>query len=243
MKAREAASLIFILSFVFIVPGSTAIVFEWDYSNYLYSLDVTSYDDPVKAGQPNQIMVEVGANSDVVLHVEFKGAFSWGHWTFSSCEVQVEEGLSMVACEINVPYKMIIEPVSSFYYYVYVTLPGDLWSSSAWGLVQTVELEPLSEVSHGELVACMSQLKWLVEISSLSAGTRNSLFSKLEEAGDKIDSAYESGDMNKLLGAIGSLNAFINELQSNNEVASHSDSEIWKDQAEYIIDRMKTIGS
>jgi hypothetical protein len=30
--------------------------------------------------------------------------------------------------------------------------------------------------------------------------------------------------MNKLLGAIGSLNAFINELQSNNEAASHPDS-------------------
>jgi len=89
----------------------------------------------------------------------------------------------------------------------------------------------------------MSQLKWLVDTSSLSDGVRNSLFSKLEETGDKIDSAYESGDMNKLLGAIGSLNAFINELQSDNEAASHPDSEVWKEQAEYIIYRMKTVVS
>ena len=74
--------------------------------------------------------------------------------------------------------------------------------------------------------------------SGLSDGVRNSLFSKLEEAGDKIDSAYESGDMNKLLGAIGSLDAFINELQSDNEAASHPDSKTWEEQAEYIIDRM-----
>jgi len=160
----------------------------------------------------------------VVLHVEFKGEFPWSHWTYSSCDVQVEEGLSTVSCEVNVPYKTIIEPASSFYYYVYVTLPGDPWGSSAWGLAQTVTLEPPLEVSHEELVACMSQLKLQVDTSSLSDGVRNSLLSKLEEAGDKIDSAYESGEMNKLLGAIGSLNVFINELQSNNEAASHPDS-------------------
>jgi len=243
MKAREAASLLLVLSFVFIVPSSMANMSEWDYTNYLYSLDITSYDDPIIAGQSNQITVKIGANTEVVLHVEFKGEFQWGHWTFSSCETQVEEGLSTITCELNVPYKTVIEPVSSFYYYVYMILPGDPWGSSAWGLAQTVALEPPSEASHEELVACMSQLKWLVDTSSLSDGVRNSLFSKLEETGDKIDSAYESGDMNKLLGAIGSLNAFINELQSDNEAASHPDSEVWKEQAEYIIYRMKTVVS
>ena len=243
MKAREAASLLLVLGFVFIVPSSTANVSKWNYSNYLYSLDITSYDDPIIAGQSNQIMVEVGANTDVILHVEFKGEFQWGHWTFISCDVQVEEGLSTVSCDVDIPYKTIIEPASSFYYYVYVTLPGDPWGSSTWGLAQTVTMAPPSEVSHEELAACMSQLKWLVETSSLSDGVRNSLFSKLEEAGDKIDSAYASGDMNKLLGAIGSLNAFINELQSNNEAASHPDSETWKEQAEFIIERIGTIFS
>jgi hypothetical protein len=241
MKAREATSLLIVLSFLFIVPSSTANMSEWDYSNYLYYLDIISYEDPVVAGQPNQIAVEVGANTEVVLHVELKGEFPWGHWTFSSCDVQVEEGLNTVTCDVNVPYKTIIEPASSFYYYIYVTLPGDPWGSSTWGLAQTVTLEPPSEVSHEELVACMSQLKWLVDTSDLSEGIKQSLLSELKDAGDKIDSAYESGEMNKLLGATGSLNAFINELQTNNEAASHPDLETWKEQAEFIIERLETI--
>jgi len=54
MKARKAASLLLVLSFVFIVPSSTANVSEWYYSNYLYSLEITSYDDPVIAGRPTR---------------------------------------------------------------------------------------------------------------------------------------------------------------------------------------------
>ncbi len=241
MKAREAVSLLLIMSFVFIVPSSTANMTEWDYSNYLHSLEIAYYDDPVIAGQSNQITVEVGANTDVVLHAEFKGEYPWGHWTLGSCDVQVEEGLSTIACDIEVPYKTVIDPVSSLYYYVYVTLPGDPWGSSTWGLTQIITLEPPSVVSHEELAACMSQLKWQVGTSSLSDGIRNSLLSKLEEAGDKINSAFESGEMNKLLGAVGSLDAFINELQSNNEAASYPDSETWKTQVEYIIERTETI--
>jgi hypothetical protein len=76
---------------------------------------------------------------------------------------------------VDVPYKTIIEPASSFYYYINVTLPGDPWGSSTWSLAQTVALALPSEVSHEELVACMSQLKWLVDTTSLSDGIRNSL--------------------------------------------------------------------
>lgn len=241
MKAREALSLILVLGFIFIIPNSTATITEWNYSNHLYSLEITSYDDPVTAGQSNQITVEIGAITDVILHIEFKGEFLWGHWTFSSCEIQLEDGMRMVTCEVDVPYKTAIEPASSFYYYVYAALPRDPWGSSAWGLAQMVTLKPPPKVSHEELVACMSQLKWLVDTSGLSEGIEQSLLSKLEEAGDKIESAYESGNMKRLLGAIGSLNAFINELQSNNEAASYLDSEIWKKQAECIIDRIENL--
>jgi len=241
MKARETIPLLLVLGCIFITPISTAIVCEWDYCNYLYSLDITSCDDPVIAGQSNQVTVEIGANTNVVLHIALKGEFPWGYWTFSSCEVQVEEGLNTFTCHVNVPYKTIIEPATSFYYYVYVTLPGDPWDSSTWGLAQTVTVEPPSEVSHEELAACMGQLKWSAYTSDLSDGIKQSLLSKLEEAGDKIDSAYESGEMNKLLGALGSLEAFINELQSNNESSSYSDSETWKKQAEYIVDRIEIL--
>jgi hypothetical protein len=75
----------------------------------------------------------------------------------------------------------------------------------------------------------------------LSEGIQQSLLSKLEEAGDKIDSAYETGDTNKLLGAMGSLYAFINELESNNEAEAHPDSETWEEQAELITERIETV--
>ena len=229
------------MGLLFVAQNSSAIVCEWNYCNYLYSLEITSCDDPVIAGQPNQITLEAGANTDVVLHVELKSEFPWGHWTFSSCEFQVEEGLNTVTCHVDVPYKTIIEPTTSFYYYIYVTLPGDPWDPSTWSLAKTVTVEPPSSVSHEELAACMSQLKWSVHTSDLSEGIKQSLLSKLEEAGDKIDSAYESGEMNKLLGATGSLEAFINELQSNNEAALYPDSETWKKQAEYITDRIEIL--
>jgi hypothetical protein len=241
MKAIKAASLFLILSLVFMVPSSIANLYEWDYSNYLYSLKIVSYDCPVIAGQLNRITVEIGANTAVVLHVEFKGAFSWGHWTFGSYEVQVDEGLNTVVCEMNIPHKVSVESSSSFYFYAYVTMPGDTWSSTSWGLVQTVALKPPSEVSYEELMVCLSQLKWLIDKSSLTDGIRNSLILKLEVAGDKIDSSYQSGDNNGLLGATGSLNALINELQSNNEAASHYNSETWKEKTGYIIQRIKNL--
>ena len=46
-----------------------------------------------------------------------------------------------------------------------------------------VHPSPPEEVSHDELVAYMSHLKWLVDTSDLSGGIKQSLLSKLEAAG------------------------------------------------------------
>ena len=204
-------------------------------------MKIESYDDPAIAGQSNQITIEIGSNTDVFLYVEFKGEFSWGHWIFGSCEIQVEEGLSMVSCDVDVPYKTIIEPASNFYFYVYVTLQGDSWGSSVWGLIKTVTVEPPSDVSHEELVAYMSHLKWLVDTSSLSKGIRDTLFSNLEAAGNDIDTAYGSLNLNELQGAICYLNSFINIIGSDSEAATYPDSTLWMNQANYIIDRMQIV--
>ena len=216
-----------------------SVVAHRDYNNYLHSVYMVSYLDPVTAGGVGSVKVELGANTDVDVHVEFKGHFSWGEWTYSSVVIPIETGVHAVIGEVVVPYKALIDPASCFYYYVYVTIRDGSWNSQVWGLVQEVEVNPPSEVSHEELVALMSHLKWMVHTSSLSEGIRNSLFSKLETAGWKIDSAYATGNLKKLNGAIGSLESFFNELDSSNEAASYSDSEIWKEHAEFIIERIE----
>ena len=238
MKAKEASILLLVSSFLVLIPSSTAIDDGWNYGNYLYSLEILSFDDPVTAGDLGSVTVEIGANTEVVLNVEFKGVFTWGDWTFSSTEVFLGSGLESVNVNIEVPYKAIIEPASSFYYYVYATLQEDDWNPSSWSLVQEVTVSPLSDVSHEELVAYMSHLKWLVDTSSLSSGTRKSLMSKLEAAGKGIDSAYVSGNLNKLQGALGALNSFITILEVNSKVAEYPDSGLWKNQAQYIIERI-----
>lgn len=240
MKVIEVSFILLILGFVLIVPGSTATDCEWSHYNYLYSLKIISYDDPVTAGQSGSITVEVGADTDVVLYTEFKGEFDWGHWTFSSEETPLGPGPEKVTSKVYVPHKTMIEPSSNFYFYVYVTLPEEVWDPSVWGLTQMVAISPPQEVCHEELVVFMSHLKWLVHTSKLSDGIKNSLFSKLEAAGNEIDSAYSSGNMNKLNGAIGSMNSFINEVDSDSEAATYPDSGLWQQQAGYIIERMET---
>lgn len=221
-----------------LIPNAAA---HWNYKNYLYLLKIDSYVDPVTAGEIGSVTVKVGANAAVDVHVELKGSFSWGEWAFSSVVIPLKSKSGTVTGEVGVPYKTLIEPISCFYYYVYVTLRDDSWNPKAWGLVQKVEVNPPSEVSHKELVALMSHLKWLVHTSSLSEGIKNSLFSKLEAAGWNIDTAYDTDDLKKLNGAIGSLEAFINELESSNEASSYSDSELWEEQAEFIIERIELV--
>lgn len=235
MKAGAVAlSSLLMLILIFPITESSGNVPQWDYTNYLYSLSVLSYDDPVTAGQTASITVELGANTEVVLHIEFKGEFEWGHWAFDSTEVLLDPGLSTVSKEVNLPIKTIIEPASDFYYYVYVTLPGDEWSSSAWNLRQSVSVDPPTEIGHEGLGMLLSHMKWSVYSSQLPKGIMTSILSKLEAAGKIIYSAFTSDNLNKLNGAVGSMNAFLNELNSE-KVGSYPDSDLWEDQGEVII--------
>ena len=234
MKVRVILVSLLIIITISFIQSTKAEDVEWDYGNYLSCLDIISFDDPVTAGGMASISVEVGANTDVVLHVEFKGEFAWGHWVFYSKEVFIGQGVSSVTESVSVPFKTLIEPASDFYYYVYVTFPLESWSSSAWGLAQSVSISAPGEIGHEGLVALMSHLKWLVKMSQLPEGTKTSLMSKLEAAGSLIDSAFLSGDLGKLTGALGSLNAFLNELDSD-VLKSYPDSKIWKDQCCVLI--------
>jgi len=48
----------------------------------------------MKGGQSGSIEIVVGANTGVVLHVEFKGDFDWGHWVFNSRTILLESGFT-----------------------------------------------------------------------------------------------------------------------------------------------------
>ena len=237
MKARVILVPILILITASFIQGTKANDVGWNYGNYLYSLEIISYEDPATAGNTASITVEIGANTNVVLHIELKGNFDWGNWTFSSTEIPIESGVTRVTGDLDVPYKTLIE-AESYFYYVYITLPDDGWTASVWGLTETVTVDPPSEVIYDEFVEYMSHLKWLVDTSSLSDGVRRNLFDKLELAGLKIESAYVSGNLNQLNGAIGTLEAFIQRLESDGEASEYPDSELWGAQASYIVQRI-----
>ena len=238
MKAKAILVPILILITASFIQGTKASDVEWNYVNYLYSLEIISYEDPATAGNTASITVEIDANTDVVLHIELKGNFDWGSWTFSSTEIPIESGVTRVTGDLDVPYKTLIEAESYFYYYVYITLPGDGWTASAWGLTETVNVNPPSEVIYDEVVGYMSHLKWLVDTSSLSDGVRQNLFEKLELAGLKIEAAYVSGNFNLLNVAKDALREFGQMLESDGEVSEYPDSELWGAQACYIVQRI-----
>jgi hypothetical protein len=161
---------------------------------------------------------------------------------FHSSEVQIGAGESTVLGEVYVPYKVLIEPASYFYYYVYVTFPLSHWSSDVWGVTQNVSVMAPENVSHEELVTCVSHLAWLVETSSLPPRERGRLLSKLDSAGEMIDSAFEiGGNLNKLHGAVGQLQAFIGKLTDDDDLSAYLDAEIWIEQAYFIIDRIHSV--
>jgi hypothetical protein len=241
MKAYATLVIIFLSAINLTFPISQTNDIEWSYTNYLYSLEIIEYEEYNTAGQSGFIEVLVGANTDVALHVEIKGNFDWGHWVFHSRTILLESGLSETETTVEIPYKALIEPTSEFYYYVYVTLLGDEWNPEAWGLAKSVYISPPEEVCQVEFAVYMNHLCWLVDSSDLSGGAKKSLFSKLEAAGSKIDMAYISGNLNKLHGAIGPLNSFINELKKNIEASTYPDSAIWLAQVEFIIERIQLV--
>ena len=241
MKNYTALVFLFLTAINLAVPISQTNNVEWFYTNYLNSLEITEYDESITVGQSGSIKVLVGANTEVVLHVEFKSSFDWGHWVYHSRTFLLESGFTETVTSVDVPYKALIEPASEFYYCVFVTLPGDEWNSQAWGQTEEVSVYTPEEVSHDELVAYMSHLKWLVDVSDLSGGVKQSLFSKLEAAGSKIDMAYTSGNFNKLHGAVGSLNSFINELIDEGEASTYPESIIWMRQAGFIVERIELV--
>lgn len=212
----------------------------WTYGNYLYALNIASVNSPIAAGSGATLQATVGANTAVDVHIEFKGQFSWGSWTYSSDVIPITgAGTSTVTGSPLVPYKALIDPAQYFFDYVFVTLPGDSWSPAAWGLTRTVLIVPPAQVTHAELVDLMSQLKFEVNTSSIAPELKESLMDKLNRAGQAIDQAYAQGKPKRLQRAIQALGAFIRELGSDQEGSDRVDARppdaaLWAQQATFI---------
>jgi len=112
------------------------------YEDYLTYIEILKCDETVATGENGSVTVKVGARTEVDLHIELKGEYPWGHWTFSSEVVALKPGVSVVREAFHVPPGSLDDPASSYYVYVYATLPGDPWSFEAWGETREVEVIP-----------------------------------------------------------------------------------------------------
>ena len=243
MRHKPAIALLLLLSGItFLAPNVSPEEPAWSYYDYLYLMEISSYDESIVTGEVGALTIEVGANTPVVVHIELKGRFSWGDWLFYSSEIQIGVGEGTVVGEVYVPYKVLIEPASYFYYYVYVTFPSSPWSTDVWGTTQNVTVTAPMDASHEELVAYVSHLKWLVETSSIPHRKMGRLMSRLDSAGDMIDSAFQiGGNLNKLHGAVGQLQAFIGKIVDGDDLSAYNEAVKWVEQASFIIERIQNI--
>jgi hypothetical protein len=136
-----------LVTVVFIVAASATLAIASEghvdsYEDYLTSIEILKCDATVETGENGSITVKVGVRTEVDLYIELKGEYPWGHWTFSSEVVALEPGVSVLREEFHVPPRSLDEPASTYYVYVYATLPGDPWSFEAWGEIREVEVVP-----------------------------------------------------------------------------------------------------
>ena len=181
-----------------ITPITEAIQSQWGYDNYLYKLSTISYEDPAEAGRMNSIQIQVGANTEVTAHIEFKGHYSWGEWVYESKEIQLDAGTSTFTTEVEVPFKTIVEPTCIFYYYIYVTLPGESWTPNCWGLRADSQLALPAEISLEDLRSMMSHLAWMVETSTLCEEVKKDLLSKIGDLAEYLEALFIQGDVDKI---------------------------------------------
>ena len=214
----------------FVSPIIGATDAEWDYSNYLYDLKILTFEDTVEAGSTGCLTIEVGANIPVTVHYEFKASYSWGEWIYCSEEVQVDPGVSAFTVDVEAPFKTVVEPTCSFYYYVYVTLPGQGWASDCWGLRQDTDISLPSDISLGDLHDMLGHLAWMVESSDLPWDVKGVLLSRIGDLAEYLDALYSQGESERIRDIL----EFILSLRENLCSGKYSESEYWYGITEYF---------
>jgi len=227
-------ALTFIMTFLVLTPVVSPIIgatdAEWDYSNYLSDLNILTFEDPVEAGRTGCLTIEVGANIPVTVHYEFKASYSWGEWIYYSEEVQVDPGVSVLTVDVEVPFKTVVEPTCSFYYYVYVTLPGEGWASDCWGLRQDTDISLPSDISLDDLHDMLGHLAWMVESSDLPWDVKGVLLSRIGDLAEYLDTLYSQGESERIHDIL----EFILTLRENLCSGKYSESEYWYGITEYF---------
>jgi len=227
-------ALIFIVSFLVLTPFVSPIIgamdAEWDYSNYLTYLNILTFEDPVEAGSTGCLTIEVGANIPVTVHYEFKASYSWGEWIYYSEEVHVDPGVSVFTVDVEVPFKTVVEPTCSFYYYVYVTLPGEGWTSDCWGFRRDTDISLPSDISLDDLHDALGHLAWMVESSDLSWGVKGVLLSRIGDLAEHLDTLYSQGESERIHDIL----EFILTLRESLCSGKYSESEYWCSITEYF---------
>ena len=215
-----------------IVPIIEADNVKWSYGNYLYDLVVHPFDDPVEVGRMGSITIQVGANTEVIAHVEFKGHYSWGEWVYYSEEIQLSPGETEFTAEMEIPFKTLVEPTCDFYYYVYVTFPDDQWVSHCWGLALDVEIALPSDISLDDLHEMMGHLAWMVESSDLPAMAKRFIVSRIESLSGKLDELYNQGEIDRVYEVL----EFLLDIRNRFYSDEFSVSDYWHGIAEYYWD-------
>ena len=231
MKNRSIPlALAFIIITSVVAPILYADQVEWDYNSYLYLFDILEYDEPLTAGRTNHISIQVGANTQVTVHVEFKGSFSWGEWTFYSQEIPMEAGLTTLGVDMEMPIKTIVEPTCTYYYYTYITLPGDGWAPYVWGLTRYISVAPPSDILIEDVRLMLSHIAWMVVTSEIPTPISTVLLSKLDSLRWELEYRFSVGDVEEIQRAINRLitvkNRLCEELQYGPEYWYNLSTEI-----------------
>jgi len=180
------------------VPSILAGAVIWGYNNYLYDLYASCLTTMI-AGSSVPVDIDVASNTGAVVHVELKGAYSWGDWIYDSEILNVPSGISNLTVALDVPVKLLVEPTCDFYVYVYATLPGDLWGFDVWSIRCDSKLNAPETLSQSEMTEIFSHMKYLVSTSQkLPPGIQKNLLSSLEDIALEYEGDYTPGKAARL---------------------------------------------
>jgi len=143
----------------------------------------------------------------------------------------------------------------NYYFYVFSTTPGGPWGSgsdnkgppyipgagavtTATVIYPTIDYEAVITTGvrmvKDKIIPPPGQPDdWTAE--GLDDGLRQSLLAKLDSASSLVEMAYASGNLNRLNGAQRMIEAFINELESNNPASTYSKAGECVDLATFIV--------